>query len=193
MTEEALLDKTKALLNSQADVVKARTARDVANDLVVELRAMNEAERVNIRDMALRIKKQEEELRMSDVVIGEYAELVRELETGPKIRSDRANHGAEACIRSRSPSTLDYNLSQGRFDLQHVIEGFSSQYNDTLEELEKTVRELGLARSQLDAKQRAEHAIMEDFALTRAELDQLKINDGTVAKMVARYMYVRPL
>jgi len=138
-----------------------------------------------VKDLALRVRKQEEELRMSDVVIGEYAELVRQLE----VRSKNGGQSNADAIRTKS-STLDSALSHGRFDLQQVIEGFRSQYDETYQELEKTRGELQIARSQLFAKQQAEQAVMEDFAQTKAELDQLKINDGTAAKMVARYMFV---
>ena len=185
LAEEVLLDKTKALVNTQANVAKAQAARDAANGLAAEIRTRSEAERTNMRDLALRVRKQEEELRMSDVVICEYAELVRQLEARSRT-GDEANADS---VRTKS-STLDSALPHGRFDLQQVIEGFHSQYDETCQELEKTRGELDVARSQLLANQQAEQAVMEDFALTKAELDQLKINDGTAAKMVARYMFV---
>jgi hypothetical protein len=185
MTEEAMLEKTKALLDTHASVTKASAARDAANSLLAESLAREEAGRIKVKDLALKIRKQEEELRMSDLVIGEYAELVRQLEArrGPE---DQVN--AEA-VRAKS-SALCSALSQGRFDLQHVIESFRSQYDEACEELEKTQGELEIARSQLVAQQQAEHAVTVDFALVREELDQLKIDDGTAAKMVARYMFV---
>lgn len=182
LSEELLLERTKELLSTQAKVVEAQTARNATNGLVEELRAREEAERNSMRDLALRVRKQEEELRMSDVVICEYADLVRQLEA-------RSKMGDQDGIHTKS-ATLDSALSHGRFDLQQVIESFRSQYDETYLELEKTRGELEVARSQLLAKEQAEQAIMENFALTKAELDQLKINDETAAKMVARYMYV---
>jgi hypothetical protein len=185
LAEEVLLDKTKALLHTQANVEKARAARDAANGLAAEIRAREEAERTTTRDLSLRVRRQEEELRMSDVVIREYAELVRQLEA----RSKTGEQADADPIRAKS-SMLDSVLPQGRFDLQQVVEGFRSQYDEIFQELEQTRGELEVARSQLLAKLQAEQAIMEDFAVTKAELDQLKINDGTAAKMVARYMFV---
>lgn len=182
LTEEALLERTKALLNAQADVTKGQVVLNAANDLAAELQTREEAERARVKDLVLKIKKQEEELRMSNHVIEEYAKLVRELEVRSK-GDDIAN------IRSKR-STLDLALSHGRFDLEHVVEDFRSQYDETYQELEKTRSELDIARSQLVANQQAELAVMEDFAATKAELDSLKINDETAAKMVARYMSV---
>jgi hypothetical protein len=167
-----------------AYVTKAGATRDAANSLLAESLAREEAGRIKVKDLVLKIRKQEEELRMADPVIGEYAELVRQLEArrGPE---DQVN--AEA-VRSKS-SALCSALSQGRFDLQHVIEGFRSQYDEPCEE---TQGEEIARRSQLVARQQAEHAVMVDLALAREELDQLKIDDGTKNGCTLR-LYVRPI
>lgn len=186
LTEEALLAKTEALITAQADLTKAQIGLEVVYELGAELRSREDVEKVRVKELELKIMQLEEAARMSDVAIAEYAKLVRDMEARPISLSLTARpskeHAGDANITSA--------LSEGRFNSQHLAENFRAQYEELHHEVLGLQSELEVTRSQLEAENKGETAILAECAWTTTELDKLRIDDKTAAKLVARYMSV---
>ena len=185
LTEEALRQKTKTWITAQADVTKARIAIEAAFGLIDKLRAREEAQEVRAGELEMRVQKLEEEMRMSDFTIAEYAALVRDMEARP-----RSLDSTDSRTDGRTDPIPISTLSQGKLKLQHLIDNFRSQHDDTFLELQKTRGELEFARVRLDSEKKYEQALITELTQAKGELDKLKISDDTAAKMVARYMQV---
>lgn len=156
--------------------------KEAAYELIDKVHAREEAEKVRAGELEVRIQKLEEEMRMSDLTIAEYAALVRDMEARPRSLDSASNGHA-------NPIPLS-TLSEGKLQLQHLIDDFRSRHDDTVLELQKTRGELEFAQSRLDSEKKYERALITELTQAKGELDQLKISDDTAAKMVARYMSV---
>ncbi|KAF9524456.1 hypothetical protein CPB83DRAFT_897854 [Crepidotus variabilis] len=173
LTEEALLEKTTSLVNAETDSIKARVAQDAAYELGATVRGREEAGKLREWDLELKISTLEEQLRMSDAVVGEYAALVR---------------GMEGRTKNSTDSTISSVLPQNKLDLQHMVEKFQQEHVETLQELERTRSILDVVNAKLNGQRTGEEALRAEYGRTRTELERLKIDDGTAAKMVSRYM-----
>ena len=186
LTEEALLAKTEALITAQADLTKAQIGLEVAYELGVELRSREDVEKVRAKKLELKIMQLEEAIRMSDVAIAEYAKLVRDMEARPMSLGSTVQPSKERAGDANIMSAL----SEGRFNSQHLAENFRAQCEELHHEVLGLQGELEVARSQLEAENKGEKAILAECAWMKTELDKLKIDDKTAAKLVARYMSV---
>lgn len=180
LTEEKLLQSTTAIVSAQADSMKARAALEAAYELGARVRGREETGKAKERDLEWQIRKLEEQLKMSDVVVGEYAALVRGMEARNK-SSDSNGHLDEM--------TLASTLGDRKLSLERVVNEFQAQHDELSQELDRTKAELEVARSQLYAGKKGEDTVVTELGRTKTELEKLKVDDGTAAKMVARYMY----
>lgn len=149
------------------------------------MRAREEACKARERELEFKARASEEERKMVDLVVQEYADLVRNLE-GRK----SANHTPSISNGSASTITLVDNLQDGKYTLHRMLTAVSTES----EQLHATIADLNAKVSNLQMTLDAERiTASHDRTLLshiKTELDKLNIEDKTAAKMVAHYMFV---
>ncbi|KIM36433.1 hypothetical protein M413DRAFT_31670 [Hebeloma cylindrosporum] len=176
LTEEFLFAKTTQLIHAHAEAVTAKANADKAYELGARMRGREEAGKVRERNLERKVMQLEEDLKMAHVVMGEYADLVRDMEA----KSSQSGHDAPQTLAA---TLTESELSQERSLLQFQadIEKLHLQLEDVTAKLEKTTAQLTAANS-------SNEIICAELARTRTELEKLQLEDGTAAKMVSRYM-----
>ncbi|KAH9482685.1 hypothetical protein JR316_0004785 [Psilocybe cubensis] len=175
LTEEALLATKTELAAAHAAALKASANAENAYELGARVRGREEEALVRQRDLEQRIKKLEEELRMSDLVVQEYAALVRSMQT-------RSSSDA-------NPLNLQGTLKEGKLRLDHLFSGIQVECDTLARKLEEKSAELEVCNSKLDAERKANEAVLAELGRTQTELSKLQLEDGTAAKMVSHYMH----
>ena len=169
------------------------------------------------RALMLRLRVAEEESRMMDRAVGEYADLVRSLERRQSLPSSpppsrpqppdqppppppkeppshpagtHASNGSHAGQDGSGKSTLEA-LDERIAELHKLAEEFGGTSEALRIEICRLQGELEEARVELEAERNAakEERVRLSDALT--ELELLKHDDNAAAKMVSRYMYVQ--
>ena len=79
-TEETLLTRTTELANAMSEAARAKQAEEGAYHLASSARGREEEGKVRERDLQLQLRQAQEQARMSDLVVNEYASLVRTME-----------------------------------------------------------------------------------------------------------------
>ncbi|KAI6103678.1 hypothetical protein F5141DRAFT_1132447 [Pisolithus sp. B1] len=175
--ENTLVERTTELTHVRSDLTKAKQEAEAAHDLASRIGAQQEQGMVRERMLEMKARASEEERKMVDLVVQEYADLVRSLEGRKHINQARLN-GA--------PSADD--LHDKKDALQKMMADFM-QETDTLQ---STIAELRtntcFLQMELDAERKTAMHDRHLLAQARVELDKLKLNDQTAAKMVTRYM-----
>ena len=82
------------------------------------------------------------------------------------------------------------HLTEGKAGLQRLVAEFSSSTQKLETELARAQGELSELESKLEAERKAFDQSQQELAKTRFELQQLKLEDNTAARMVSRYMCV---
>jgi hypothetical protein len=184
LTEEFLFAKTNELIHAHAESVTAKANADNAYELGARVRGREEAGKVRERDLERKVVQLEEDLKMADVVMKEYAALVR----GMEAKSSESGHSNGDIPQTLAATFSESELSRERFLLQFRTdsEKLHLQLEDVTAKLEKATAQLAAATS-------SNQAIRAELGRTRTELEKLQLEDGTAAKMVSRYMYVRVL
>lgn len=184
LTEDALLQRTSELIDARSELFKSKRVADGAYALAARMRAREEASKARERELKFKAHASEEERKMVDLVVQEYADLVRNLE-GRK----SANLTPSVQNGSASSVTLVDNLQDGKSTLHRMLTAFSTES----EQLHATIAQLNANVSDLQMTLDAQHttASHDRMLLSQAktELDKLNLEDQTAAKMVARYMY----
>lgn len=200
LTEDALFARTTELAHAQSEVVKAKHAMDGAYELAARTRGREEEGKVRERELEQKVKATEEQMKMSDLVVNEYADLVRSLEGRTSIRTTPQPHtdssvvtdsnvvNTAAASSSNSTITLVDSLSEGKSGLQKLLSEFSTETEHLQAELARLHAELAISQTQYEAERKgAEHDRIE-LAKVQSELQKLKLDDNVAAKMVSRYM-----
>ncbi|KAF8447366.1 hypothetical protein L210DRAFT_3619011 [Boletus edulis BED1] len=147
------------------------------------MRAREEAAKARERELELKAHASEEERRMVDLVVQEYADLVRNLE-GRKSAHDTPS----IANGSTSMTTLVDTLQDGKSSLHRILAEFSTESENlhaTIAELDAKVSTLQMT---LDAERITASHDRTLLSQTKTELDKLNLEDQTAAKMVTRYM-----
>jgi hypothetical protein len=184
LTEEFLFAKTNELIHAHAESVTAKANADNAYELGARVRGREEAGKVRERDLERKVVQLEEDLKMADVVMKEYAALVR----GMEAKSSESGHSNGDIPQTLAATFSESELSRERFLLQ-----FRTDSEKLHVQLEDVTAKLEKATAQLAAATSSNQAIRAELGRTRTELEKLQLEDGTAAKMVSRYMYVRVL
>lgn len=149
------------------------------------MRAREEACKARERELEFKARASEEARKMVDLVIQEYADLVRNLEGRKSV-----NHTPSISNGSASTIALVDNLKDGKSTLHRMLTAFSTES----EQLHATIAELNANISNLQMSLDAERITASHdrtlLSQTKTELDKLNLEDQTAAKMVARYMFV---
>ncbi|KAG9318930.1 hypothetical protein JVU11DRAFT_1043 [Chiua virens] len=175
LTENTLFQRTSELTEARSELSRARHAADGAFELVARMRAREEASKARERELELMARASDQERKMIDLVVQEYADLVRNLE-------------GRKSLNSYPLLTLVDNLQDGKSTLHGMLTAFSTeseQLHATITELNAKVSNLQMA---LDAERLTASHDRTLHSQAKTDLDKLSLEDQTAAKMVARYM-----
>ena len=215
LTEEILLQRTTDLAHTSSEKARLQLEAKIAHAQMDKARHQEEEARVQVRELEGMCRAAKEETRMADVVVVEYADLVRSLEgrcakswssgSNKGSLTDLGRHSQES-ENSASLSTLPLkngdvqahhqsdglvqSLTENRFSLQRLLHEFNSETTSLQAEITRLHTELSTARLSLDAER--ENSIEDRITLARAlvEVDRQKTDDAAAGTMVSRYMYV---
>lgn len=123
-------------------------------------------------------------LQMSDLVVQEYAHLVRSLE-------GRTSQQASGEVRKGhvSHDSLD-GLSTARAGLQKLLQEHNIESESLHFQIAQLNATLETTQATLEAERRAAAEEGKKFAITEHVLNRLNADDNAAAKMVSRYMSV---
>ncbi|TFK19155.1 hypothetical protein FA15DRAFT_709245 [Coprinopsis marcescibilis] len=193
LTEQALLTRTSELNAAKDQVLRAKLAEEKAYELAARIRGREETLKQAERELKHRARLAEEQARMSDMAVNEYANLVRSMETKAGMRSSTATrHSLSSSIDASSAQTdaksLSVGFAEGRGQLDHLIHEEFVEKEALKQELEQAYAQLAVLEARLGAQQKAveQHRLAQSTA--EFELERLRIEDNTAAKMVSRYM-----
>ncbi|KAH9852781.1 hypothetical protein C2E23DRAFT_825296 [Lenzites betulinus] len=188
--EETLLARTEEAIDTRSELANAQNEIEAARALAADARAREEEGLARERDLARRLKAADEERRMADLVVQEYADLVRKLEGRARVPSDSSSTSSVDLSgpNNGSTATLVDSLAEGKSGLQRLLEEFNGQNEHLEAEIAKLHGDNGLLYKELEvARLGAEHDRLE-LAKVQHELDTYHADDSTAVKMVSRYM-----
>ncbi|KAG1756878.1 uncharacterized protein EDB91DRAFT_1213758 [Suillus paluster] len=186
LTEHALAEKTAELISTRNEAQKARHDADGAYKLAASARAREEEGKIRERGLSARVHAAEEERRLTELVVREYADLVRSLDG----RKSSLGNGSALQNGSASASslTLVEGLHEGKSSLHRLMSEFASlneKHETTITQLRNEIANL---ESTLEAERKSASQDRAQLAKAQLELEKLKLDDTTAAKMVSRYM-----
>ncbi|KAG6332562.1 hypothetical protein ID866_6528 [Astraeus odoratus] len=176
LTEQALLERTGELTHARSDLEKARREVESAYELAARMRSREEEGKARERALQAQARAAEEERKMVDLVVLEYADLVRSLE-GRKSVQPSAEH-----------TTLVDDLRDKKAGLQKLFAEFTQETGILEATISDLRREVSLLQAQLDAERQTSLRDRTFLSQAQAELDRLRLDDQTSAKMVTRYI-----
>ncbi|TBU35524.1 hypothetical protein BD311DRAFT_679828 [Dichomitus squalens] len=188
--EETLLARTRELVDTRSELAAAQHEMEAARALTAEARAREEEGLARERVLEQKVRAVEEERRMADLVVQEYANLVRKLEGRAKGHTVSSSVSSVDIQRSAngSTATLVDSLAEGKLGLQKLLEEFNGRNELLQAEIAQLHGDNGLLYKELEvARQGAEHDRGE-LASALHELDKYRADDNTATKMVSRYM-----
>ena len=190
--EDTLLSRTRELVDARSELAAAQHEIEAARALTAEARAREEEGLARERALEQKVLAVEEERRMADLVVQEYASLVRKLEGRAKGHTTSSSASSIELHSSANGSavTLVDSLAEGKLGLQKLLEEFNGRNELLQAEIAQLHGDNGLLYKELEvARQGAEHD-REELAKAVHELDKYRADDNTATKMVSRYMHV---
>ena len=182
--EEALLAKTNDLIKTQNEVLRAQTVAAAAHAQADYARAREEEVRARERDLERKVRAAEERCRLSDLVIEEYAALVRKLEGR---RSKSPSSGIPE--QKGDPNALLLEpLAEGKLGLQRLLEETNAETDRLSSEIRRLQVENESLKAQVEAEGQAAYVNQKKAAERQIMLWSYEGNDWSASKMVARYM-----
>ncbi|KZT09677.1 uncharacterized protein LAESUDRAFT_741912 [Laetiporus sulphureus 93-53] len=185
LTEESLLFRTTELAHARSDLAKARHNVDGAEALASRTRNELKEAQARGRELERRARAAEEERRLADLVVHEYADLVRTLEGRPRISPSSQSFSSSA---TSSSATLVETLVEGKSGLQRLLEEFNAETERLGAELSRQQDEYALLSAELEAECKRASDDRARLVAAEAALEKYQIDDNTAAKMVSRYM-----
>ncbi|KAI0080533.1 hypothetical protein K474DRAFT_1704606 [Panus rudis PR-1116 ss-1] len=186
-TEEALLSRTTELATANVALATAKHELDAAHQLVAQAKAKEQEAMQRERELELKARAAEEERRMTDLVVQEYADLVRSLEGRAKspTKSALSPTTTEA---SASSATLVEGLAEGKTGLHRLLGEFNGESERLASNIHRLQAEIEALSSTLDSERKSAEETRNQLAEALAQLDKYKADDNTAARMVSRYM-----
>ena len=192
LAEDALRTRTSNLANVQGAAARADHAAENAFTLAAGARAREEDAMARERALMLRLRVVEEEGRMMDHTVQEYADLVRGLERRQGLPSSPP-HGSTDGTSNRTSSEhgdsgpMD-TLQEEKAELRKLAEEFMGENEALRDEIERLQVELEGTRAELEAERKAAEEERTQLSNALTELQLPKHDDNAAAKMVSRYM-----
>ncbi|KAF4615711.1 hypothetical protein D9613_012505 [Agrocybe pediades] len=183
LTEESLLSTQTQLAAAQAEAKAAKENANNAYELGARVRGREEEGLARERSLESRVRKLEEDLGMSDGVVKEYAALVRTMQARSNSSVQELSAGPQI-----DKVHLEQSLQTRKNELERIIAEFQTESQSTNHRLDTLTHELDVVKSQLVAEQKTASSLTVELAKSRTEVEKMKLEDATAAKMVARYM-----
>lgn len=183
------------MTNAQSELLKAKQDAEGAFDLAYRIRAREEESKLRERQLERKARLAEEERRMADLVVSEYADLVRSLEgrrssLPPKVppKSPALQQNWAEC---GSPTTLTGSFTEGKEGLKKLLGEFSIESERLEDKIAKLEENLAVAETKLEAERKTAELDRMLLAKVQAELVKLRIDDKAATRMVSNYMWVQ--
>ncbi|KAJ3854903.1 hypothetical protein EV368DRAFT_35906 [Lentinula lateritia] len=183
LTEQTLLERTTELTHIASELAKSNLTIEGAYALAARTRGREEDGKVRERALEMKIRELKEEVKMEDLVVKQYADLVRSLEG----RNSSVN-AEPTSLHNNSSATLVDGISEDKVGLQKLFSEFSAQFEPLQAEVEKLKGELAVSNMRIEAEKKGAEAGHKLLAAAQKELQMLKIEDRSAAAMVSRYM-----
>lgn len=187
LTEHTLAERTAELIGARNEALKAKHEADGAYKLAVSARAREEEGKVREREINARLRATEEERRLIEGVVHEYADLVRSLE-GRKSSVGNGSPLLQNPSASASSLTLVGGLDEGKSSLQRLMSEFASENEKRESTITQLHNQITSLESALESERKTAALHHTELAEAQLELATLKLDDTTAAKMVSRYM-----
>jgi len=181
-TEAILQQRNVELVQAQAAATQAKLNAENAYAVGARVRGREEAGKQHISTLEWQIQRLEEEKRATSLVLGQYADLVRELEGRRRVLNDggAGGHG--------SPD-LPKQLEERKTETEKIMDRFQVEIQTLQADLDRVHAEKETLLSELAATQQANGQLQLELGNARTEMDRVRADDSTASKMVARYMY----
>jgi hypothetical protein len=201
LAEDALRTRTAQLADTQGVADRAHHAAEQAFFLAASAREREEDATAREGKLALQLRVAEEENRMTDRAVQEYADLVRKLERCQSLSSSSPSPSppsAEAPVRVPNGDKASesagngalFEALQGERAGLHQLAGEFTAANEVLrEEMGKLQVDLEGTRAELEAERKAAEKERMKLSDALVELERARHDDNAAAKMVSRYMY----
>ena len=203
LTEATLLSRTTELAQCRSELQHANDALDGAYELASKARGREEEGKIRERELKRRIRAAEEETRMSDLVVQEYADLVRSLEgrsnrpreldlsfsEGDIPSPLRLNVTSGTTSRNTSTITLVDSLAEGKSGLQKLFQEFSAETDGLETQIRHLTEKMAISDAKLASQVKNAERDRTALGQVQFELERLMLEDKTTAKMVSGYMY----
>lgn len=185
LTEETLAARTRELVTAQNALTQAELEIADAQSLALAARQREEEGRARERELEQKAKAANEERKMADLVVQEYADLVRSLEGRSRGPRPSIQVTREA---SSSSVTLVESLAEGKTGLQKLLVEFNGESERHAADMFHLQGKLEAVDAALESERRNANDLRSQLAAARAEMDKYQTEDNTAAKMVSRYM-----
>ena len=145
------------------------------------------------RELRHKVRVAEEERKMADLVVSEYADLVRTLEgrtsaLPPKPPpKDGLPEDGNGNVHTRPQALVD-SYAEGKKGLQTLLHEFSVESERLEARIARLEHELALAELNCESERKASARDRALLAKVQAELVKIRVDDKAAARMVARYM-----
>jgi hypothetical protein len=180
------------------DLGRTKLEVEGAYELAARTRAREEEGLVRERELQDRVRAAEEETKLSDLVVMEYADLVRSLEGRPNVHvhlrpkensSPESNSASGSALPvSNGTTTLLDSLTEGKSGLRQLFLEFNTETTHLQLEIDRLTHDLAVSLANYDAQRKSAERERAELAKAKFELEKLRIDDGTAAKIVSRYM-----
>ena len=192
LTEEVLLARTTELAHAQSDISKIHNSVDAAYELAAQRQGQVQVTEAKQRELERKLRAVEEERKLSDLVVQEYAELVRTLEGRSRTQAASASAASFPLgnVGNNSSATLVDSLSEGKSGLQKLLGELNGEHEQLGAEISRLQGDLANLASELDVERQRGNDDRAQLAQALVELERYRIDDNTAAKMVSRYMSV---
>jgi hypothetical protein len=213
LAEDALRERTAQFVDMQGAASRAHYAAENAFGVAAGARAREEEALLRERELMLQLCVAEEESRMMDRAVREYADLVRALERRQSLPSsppapssppppipppkqtpspDGAHtSNGKSPDQDRNGRSAFESLQERKEELHELAGEFEGTNKALSDEVGRLQVELDGARSELEAERKAAEEDRLRLSNALAELERSKHDDNAAAKMVSRYMYVQ--
>jgi len=181
-TEVILQQRNVELVQAQAAATQAKLNAENAYAVGARVRGREEAGKQHISTLEWQIQRLEEEKRATTLVLGQYADLVRELEGRRRV----LNNSADAAQRSLD---LPQQLEERRTETEKLMDRFQVEIQTLQADLDRVHGEKETLLSELTATQQANGQLQVELGNVRLQMDRVRADDTTASKMVSRYMY----
>lgn len=182
-TEDTLLSRTNELAQTHNELNQALSDAATAQELAKQAHARVEEGKGRERDLERKTRTAEEERRLADRALQEYADLVRSLE-GRQSKT-LVTPGQPSASPNATPAE---SLAEDRIGLQRLLGEFNIETERLSLEINRLQSENDTLKVKLESERATAVANHSRFAETTLELDRYKSDDSTAAKMVSRYM-----